>query len=70
MKDGIESSHSRHTKLIFICSIQYIHIYYMMAHLKCILYFPKMLKIESEFIAVELQDCQKLCIADYKKIEY
>ena len=32
-----------HTKLIFICNIQYIHIYYMILHLNCILYFPKML---------------------------
>ena len=31
------------TKLIFIRNIQYIHIYYMILHLNCILYFPKML---------------------------
>ena len=33
----------RHTKLIFICNIQYIHINYIILHLNCILYFPKML---------------------------
>ena len=31
------------TKLIFIRNIQYLHIYYMILHSNCILYFPKML---------------------------
>ena len=42
VKNAIEQSHSRHIKLIFICNIQYIHIYYMILHLQYSLYFPKM----------------------------
>ena len=41
-----------HTKSIFMCNIQYIHIYYMIYHLNCILCFPKMLLIKSECIAI------------------